>query len=147
MFITEKLDGKIIAVIDLFYFDIIGHWSSLKSAVLFAYQGQGLGFALYESAINYFGSLCSSTNLSAGSSVLWRRLVTKYHGVLLVPRSNNYLKLISVKIVGWEKQVGITYPVLLLSDGSRKNLLQIRKDTSKRMEKGAVASSFYLVSK
>lgn len=117
------------------------------SFILPKYQGLGLGMFLYEVVLKHLGKLFSSTNLSKGSSATWKKLVTKYNGVLVLDKSIvGRPKDIELKVQGWEVVKGITYPVFETAKG-KKNLLQITRLLTDENSREARRSYYKVTSK
>lgn len=117
------------------------------SFILPAYQGKGLGFLMYEIALKDNKELYSSDDLSKGSSALWQKLVTKYKGELVLPREDTHMKnFITVKIAGWRKRKGITYPMFNTAKGP-KDLSQLFKLFDKDSQKAAGEAYYKIRSK
>ena len=111
-------------------------------------KGQGIGYAMYNAAIAYFGVLDSDYSLSAGATQLWRKLSTKHRVDLMVAKK-------SVKIVGWIESTetmwspsgGVyAYPVVKQKDGSTISLLDLynrSKTTRYGTEINAIRSCYF----
>jgi len=56
------------------------------NVVLQEHVGQGLGSALYEAALDYHGSLLSSTTMSVGALKAWHKLCIKHLGKVKIPQ-------------------------------------------------------------
>jgi GNAT superfamily N-acetyltransferase len=150
-FLSEFLSGKKVSILETkgdfyvlecaesfylcsrkepFPIGVIGTESSYfveASFILPKYQGLGLGMFLYEVVLKHLGKLFSSTNLSKGSSATWKKLVTKYNGVLVLDKKIvGRPKDVELKVQGWVVVKGVTYPVFDTAKG-RKSLLQITK--------------------
>lgn len=134
-----------------------GFPAAIVSVIATKFQGQGLGRLLYETALKHFGTLASSNDLSKGSSALWRQLVTKYHGTLVLPKAwAPGKKDLALKIVGWDTNDKITFPVLETADGnmSLRHILDQTRAAGRAKSKGqedlynshhAARACFYLV--
>jgi GNAT superfamily N-acetyltransferase len=80
------------------------------SFVLEKFKGHGLGYQLYETAINKLGTLRSSTSLSVGSSKLWAKLCKEHKG---------YVRLgdLRIPIVGYVERRGAMLPKVCNKSG------------------------------
>lgn len=108
------------------------------------FLGRGIGQLMYEAKLKDLGHLASSDDLSKGSSALWRRLVTKYKGQLVIPKYNSPTKkALKVAVVDWVVKGGITYPVVETPKG-RKDLKQLASDWKTEGDEAALAA-YYLI--
>lgn len=118
-----------------------------SSFVMPKHRGKGLGLFLYEVALKKLGQLFSSTDLSKGSSALWRTLVTKYNGVLVLDKHLiDRPKDIELKVQGWQVVKGITYPVFNTVKGKR-NLSNLFKLFNRKSSSAAKESYYKITAK
>lgn len=105
---------KIVANVTLGFSYVPGIKSISLAMVNPKYQGQGIGFTLYEYLLKTFGSLSSSVELSPGSSLLWSKLIKKYGGYLSVKTRENFKDVLhKVKIHGFKTSPsGTVWPVV-----------------------------------
>ena len=111
------------------------------------FKGKGIGLALYEAALKHYGVLFSSTDLSVGSAMIWKSLVEKYDGSLIVPLIDNFIvkSKVEVKIVGWRQSGKFWWP--LVSKQSKPVSLQALLKSTDPDEKASATASYYKVTK
>lgn len=117
------------------------------SAVRSSDQGKGLGLFMYEGMLFDLGILRSSASLSKGSSALWKTLVMKYNGVLVIPKKDSPTKReYQMPVVGWTVEDGITYPMLRTQDNKKVSLFDIMDEHPNGLKEITSAqNAFYLI--
>jgi GNAT superfamily N-acetyltransferase len=119
---------------------------SVSSVIVWPeHKGKGLGLAMYETALKHYGVLRSSTDLSVGSAMLWKLLIEKRGGKLIVPLITNYVvtERVPVDIVSWKKSGNFWWPEVMRS-GKKTSLRDIlnSKDPAEHTSAG---ESYYEV--
>ena len=90
--------------VDLLYGAVMGSYIQKE------FQGKGLGFALYGTALKDKKVLRSDSSLSKGSSILWGKLCTAFKGCVLLRKGNRRIPI--VRFVTGPKYKGYTFPVV-----------------------------------
>lgn len=118
-----------------------------SSIVMPEFKGQGLGLALYEAALKVYGHLNSSIDLSVGSSLIWKTLVERHNGCLVVPHIENYVirSTTDVKVIGWKQGGKFWWP--LVSKLGKPVSLQKLLESEDPREKASAMASYYKVNK
>lgn len=115
-----------------------------SSCVLSRYIGKGIGLALYEAAFSNLRVLKSSTELSVGSSKLWKYLCEKHKGCVLIGGKR-------VAIYGFAVVNGFTIPKVKTLDGKIVTLTPPMDDDpgygSSAKERNAVRNFIYEIRK
>ena len=109
------------------------------------FKGMGVGLALYEHALKHYKSLVSSIDLSVGSAMLWKTLVEKYDGHLIVPMIENYQihSSVNVGITGWSQVSNFWWPKVSVS-GKPVSLQKILSSKDRKEQASARASTYYV---
>lgn len=103
-------------------------WNVGISVVHPNFQGRGIGLGMYGAVINHFGALASDSSLSKSSSAVWEALSKRFRVEYMIPKDASPInKKMSVKIVGWTREGGASWPVFKLDDGRQVSLRELHK--------------------
>jgi hypothetical protein len=141
VFILEKSKPFPLGVLSFKKDPIVGRCIEL-SMIAPLFQGKGLGLKLYASSLDYFGVLKSATDLSKASSALWKSLLSKFQGHLMLNLKGKYRP---QSIVDWELVNGYTFPILDFPEGRMSLRVMLKSEDS--VYRNAAQTSFYLIRK
>jgi hypothetical protein len=110
-----------------------------------AFKRKGIGLKLYELSLKHFGALISSSDLSVGSAMLWKTLVEKYEGHLIVPLVKNYQvqSSVNVGITGWSEVSSFWWPKVSVS-GKSVSLQKLLTSADPSEQSSARASTYFV---